>query len=181
MVVTHTTGYHRAVKRNKPLRHAPNWVNFKGTVLSAESHSLTVTCCMILFLWHSWNDKIIQLEARWVGVGAGMGGLRGGARPQRGSRRGLVVRATVYWWGVVRLLPTYMHRWVQVSSEAPGQASSCPMAVSWCGHWTVVMQDASIGESCAKLHTLLYNFEICNYFKIKSFEKFSHRCFNTFS
>ena len=41
-------------------------MNLKGIMLSGKSQFQTLTYSMILHIWHSWNDRIIEMEVKLV-------------------------------------------------------------------------------------------------------------------
>lgn len=54
---SHTVKYYSAMRRNKWLEHATNWIS-KALCL-VKSQPRIVTYWVILFKWHSWNNKTI--------------------------------------------------------------------------------------------------------------------------
>lgn len=48
-----------AIKRKELLIHVTSWINLYKVILSEESQYPKF---MIPFIWHSWNDTIIQTE-----------------------------------------------------------------------------------------------------------------------
>lgn len=57
--------YYLTIKRNKLLIHSTTWIDLKN-MLCEKSQSQKVTYSMILFIWHSWNGTVIEMENRLV-------------------------------------------------------------------------------------------------------------------
>ena len=80
----HTMNCYSTVKRNEVLTHDTTWMNLKSIIkLSEKSQSYKTTYYMILFIWKSWIEKLIETEGRllvsqvWEGVWGTWGRKRG--------------------------------------------------------------------------------------------------------
>lgn len=67
-------GYCSAVRKDQLLMQAPTWMDPKGIPRSEQSKSGNITHHMILFIKHSPNENILEMERRLVVSTVGGGG-----------------------------------------------------------------------------------------------------------
>lgn len=75
------------LSHRKELIPATNWVDCKWIMLSLKNQFEKVTYHMILlFIWQSWNDKILDMENRlWLPGDREMGEVDGGCCTSKGQ------------------------------------------------------------------------------------------------
>ena len=56
--------YYSAIEKNKLLMYLTTWMDFKGIMLNEKN--LKIWHPKWFHLWHSWSDKIIEIENKLV-------------------------------------------------------------------------------------------------------------------